>query len=197
MRWLPPSLLLVPFLVACVGSTPPPCPKAPEPPPASAVPASAAQGAACPGKVEAIDGLAPADDDALYKQALGQPGKGSLCTGQVFEVLRPVKVYRVWTKEKSHTKLGRWWSFSRPRGPVSEYRRANAICAEWSDLDVVSECTLKAGARVVVGPGQSALCKAESYPVSETNQVFVPNDTRDPEKQKVLVEGCTEGSPFP
>ncbi|MEO7331492.1 MAG: hypothetical protein ABI193_23150, partial [Minicystis sp.] len=97
----------------------------------------------------------------------------------------------------SYTKLGRWWSLSAPKGPIESYRTANAICPEWSDLDMVSECTLKVGAHVVVGPGQSATCKAESFPVSSTNQVFVPNETKDPANQKVFVEACTDGAPWP
>ena len=197
MRWLSSSVLLLPFLVACLNTASEPPPHAVvavhEPPP----PPTVTVGAACPGKIEAQDGLVAVSDDPLYKQALGEPTKGSLCTGQVFEAQKPVKVYRVWNKAKSYTKLGRWWSFSAPKGPVGAYRAANAICPEWSELDMVSECTLKVGAHVVVGPGQSAACKAESFPVSPTNQVFIPNETKDPANQKVFVEGCTEGSAWP
>lgn len=185
-----PIMRLIPFffactLAACASSNPQP----PGPAPASS--------SACPGKVEAGDGLREVEDATLLQQALGAPGKGSLCTGKVFEATRPMTVYRVWNKSKPQTQLGRWWSFSAPRGPVDAYRAANAICAEWSDLDVVSECRLKAGARVVVGPGQSAACKSTSYPPSATNQVFIPNDTRDPANQKVFVEGCTPGAAWP
>ncbi len=56
------------------------------------------------------------DADDLYKQA----------------VYRPVKIYRVWNKAKPYTQLGRWWSFSVPKGPVDDYRKNNAICLEWS-----------------------------------------------------------------
>ena len=192
MRWLSPPVLLLPLLVACGGAEPPL--KAPVGGPEAPV---AAAPAACPGKIEAQDGLTAVSDDALYKQALGEPTKGSLCTGQVFEAQKPVKVYRVWNKAKGYTKLGRWWSFSAPRGPIEAYRTQNAICPEWSDLDMVSECTLKVGARVVVGPGQSANCKAGSFPVSPTNQVFIPNETKDPANQKVFVEACSEGAPWP
>ena len=48
-----------------------------------------------------------------------------------------------------------------------------------------------------LGPGQSAACKAESFPVSPTNQVFIPNETKDPANQKVFVENCTDGAPWP
>ena len=69
---------------------------------------------------------------------------------------QPISVYRVWTKAKSDTQLGRWWSFTPPKGPIDAYRRDNAICSEWSAFDVVSACMLKVGAKIVVGPGQSA-----------------------------------------
>lgn len=194
MRWLLPTVVFLPLLAACVNT-------AAEPPPRAVVathePAPAPEPAACPGKIEAQDGLAAVSDEPLYKQAVGEPTKGSLCTGQVFEAQKPVKVYRVWNKAKAYTKLGRWWSFAAPKGPVAAYRAANAICPEWSDLDMVSECTLKVGAHVVVGPGQSAACKAESFPVSPTNQVFIPNETKDPANQKVFVENCTDGAPWP
>jgi hypothetical protein len=184
MRHLLLTLTLT-ALAACAPATPatPPQPAAPP--------------AACPGKVEPADGLKEIDDPSLLKQALGDPGKGSLCTGKTFEAVKPVTVYRVWNKADPGTQLGRWWSFARPAGPVEAYRTANEICPEWSDLDNVSECKLKAGTHVVVGPGQSATCAKGAYPASPTNQVFVNNDTRDPANPKLLVDGCTPGSAWP
>lgn len=183
------------LLAACAPPAPPATPATPTPtvvtPPPTTPPT------ACPGTVETHDGLRESSDEALLKQALGDPGKGSLCTGKVFEVTKPVTVYRVWNKAKAYTQLGRWWSFSTPKGPVSAYRAANAICPEWSDLDVVSECKLKPGVKIVVGPGQSATCEKGGFPASATNQVFVPNDTRDPANQKVLVDACTPGAAWP
>jgi hypothetical protein len=199
MRLLSPVLpaLSVLFLVACGGAAPPPV----TPPGPTAAPAQTAPppvvSSACPGKVEVADGLQEVSDGTLLEQALGAPGKGSLCTGKVFQVVKPVTVYRVWNKAKAYTQLGRWWSFSTPRGPADDYRRANDICPEWSALDVVSECKLKVGARVVVGPGQSATCEKGALPASATNQVFVPNETKDPANQKVFVEGCTPGAAWP
>jgi len=171
-------------LAACRGETP-----APVAPPQPVAP--------CSGTVEAHDGLAAIEDPALLKQALGEPGKGDLCTGKAFAVTRPLKVYRVWDKAKAGTQLGRWWSFARPAGPVEAYRLANVICPEWSALDIVSECTLKPGSHVVMGPGQSATCAGGPYPASPTNQVFVNNDMRAPGSPRLLVEGCTPGSAWP
>lgn len=66
---------------------------------------------------------------------------------------------------------------------------------KWSNLDVMSSCTVKVGARIVIGPGQSATCEGgAAYPQSAVNQVFIPNDTR---VDKVFVEDCTPGAPWP
>jgi hypothetical protein len=186
------ALLLAVALTGCAAAPiPPAATPCPTCPPAAKAPA------ACPGAIEVPAGLKPARDSALYKQAVDEPGAGGLCTAQVFEVTQPVAVYRVWNKAKDYTLLGRWWSFAKPVGPVEAYRKDNAICPEWSQLDVVSTCTLKVGAKIVVGPGQSAGCKDGTYPASATNQVFVPNETKDPAKQVVWVEGCSAGVAWP
>jgi hypothetical protein len=152
-------------------------------------------GEACTGAIDAPPPAARAvRDEALLREALDLSGKGKLCTGRVYEAVGPVTVYRVWHAARAYTEFGRWWSFSRPSGPVAAYREQNAICAEWSALDVVSECTIKAGARFVVGPGQSARCDGGVvYPKSAVNQVYIPNDTR---AGKVFVEGCRQLGPF-
>jgi len=197
-------------LVACGGSPqapPPPPPQpssAPSPPPpiptaapkADEPPADAEiEARSCVGKVEAAEGLKEVQDRALLEQALGEPGKGKLCTAKVFEVVRPVTVYRVWNQARHETAMGRWWSFHLPKGPVAAYRAANAVCPEWSELTIMIECKLKVGARVVVGPGQSADCaRGVSYPQSATNQVFMLNDTR---KEQVQVEACSSGAVWP
>jgi hypothetical protein len=179
--------LSLPTLAACAATPAPVAPTTVAPPTTGA----------CAGTVETTDGLQAVDDASLLKQAVGDPGKGMLCTAKVFEAMKPIKVYRVWDKSKPGTQLGRWWSFAKPAGPVEAYRTANEICPEWSGLDIESECTLKAGSHVVVGTGQSATCAKGSYPVSPTNQVFINNDTRDPANPKLLVEGCTAGASWP
>ena len=174
------ALLLI--LLAACRQAPAPAAPAPEAP-------------ACVGEIEAHDGLAPVDDHNLLTMALGKPGEGKLCAGQVFEATAPVTVYRVWTAAKDWSQLGGWWSFDVPQGPVDAYREANAICPEWSDLDRVSSCTIKLGAHVVVGPGQSATCEAGlGFAASAVNQVFIPNDTRI---DQVFVEDCTPGEAWP
>ena len=139
-------------------------------------------------------GLAETSDAALLASAIGEPGKGALCMGKVFVVDKPVRVYRVWDAAKSYTLPGRWWSFSVPVGPRDTYRVANDICPEWSPLDIMSSCMIKSGTKIVIGPGQSAQCDAGLLPASATNQVYIPNDSRN---NVVLVENCSSGTDWP
>lgn len=169
------------FLVACAH-------KAPVLPPEP-------QGPACTGTIEAHAGLAAVDDPELLASAIAKDGEGKLCMGAVYEVTEPVTVYRVWTAAKPYTQIGGWWSFDAPQGPADAYRAANAICPEWSALDMVSRCTVKVGAHLVVGPGQSATCEGGvAYGQSPVNQVFIANDTRI---DQVFVEDCTPGEAWP
>lgn|GEM_PF-3775129 len=41
------------------------------------------------------EGMVAASDEALLAAAIGEPGKGALCKGQVFVAEKPVTVYRV------------------------------------------------------------------------------------------------------
>jgi hypothetical protein len=201
-----PLLILSLAIFAGCGAAP----SAPQEPASPAPPAPSASASAPPEATEGIDhvacvgavasppaGLAAVDDAALLPKALDATGKGKLCTGKVFKATARVAVYRVWNKEKGYTQLGGWWSFAPPAGPVDGYRKDNAICPEWSQLNVVSKCFIKVGSEVVVGPGQSADCEHDvKYPKSATNQVYIANDTRV-EPPVVLVEDCTEGAPWP
>jgi hypothetical protein len=151
--------------------------------------------ATCVGEIAPpLPGLEAVSDPALLAQAVAEDGKGGLCIGQVYQVTQPVTVFRVWNKDKAYTKYGRWWSFNEPTGSREEYRKANDICPSWSELNQVSHCKLKVGSHIVVGPGQSAQCKAMKLPKSPVNQVFVPNDSRN---NQLFVEECTEGESWP
>jgi hypothetical protein len=186
MRRLAVALSL---LLACSAS-PPPSPRTPSPGTSSPAPTAGA----CPGEIHAVAGLKEVDDPALLQQALGKSGEGKLCAGKVFEATAPITVHRVWNKSEARTLQGRWWSFERPRGPTDDYRRQNAVCPEWSPLDVVSTCRVKVGARLVVGSGQSVTCKETSFPASPVNQVFIPNDGKN---NVLYVEDCSPGDPWP
>jgi hypothetical protein len=152
-------------------------------------------GVACTGEIlPPPPGLKEVKDEALLNKALGATDKGNMCAGKVYEVTGKVTVYRVWNSAKSYTALGSWWAFTPPKGPVDTFRRDYVICPEWSDLDRSSSCTLKPGAHIVIGPGQSATCRDTRFPKSATNQIYIPNDSR---KNEVYVDDCTSGSPWP
>ncbi|WP_051229239.1 hypothetical protein [Paludibacterium yongneupense] len=157
-----------------------------------------AGGAACAGHVVVPYGMAEVSNADLLQQAVQAPGKGGLCEGKVLRVQQPLTVYRVWDSASRSSQYGRWWSFAPPAGPVAAYRAENAICPGWSALNTVKQCRLKVGAEIVVGPGQSAQCGgAASYPASPVNQVFIPNDTRDPANIKLGVADCLDDVAWP
>lgn len=178
-------IVLAPLaLVACGGAEP-------------AIEYSPLDGEACVGLTESMPaGLSPVEDASLLQEALGKTGEGKLCSGQVFAASQAgsVTVYRVWNSAKSYTEFGKWWSLGKPTGTVDSYRAENAICPEWSELNQLTRCTLKAGAHVVIGPGQSASCMALTYAKSAVNQVYMANDTR---VGKLYVEGCTQLGMWP
>ena len=158
---------------------------------------SGAQAQECKGTVSNVPkGLVEVKDEALLKSAIGLPTKGALCTGKVFKATQPVTVYRVYDASKSFTLNGRWWSFTVPKGPRDQYAKENAICPEWSPLNIVSSCKIKVGTNVVVGPGQSAQCADPKVllPASPINQVYIPNDSRN---NVLFVENCTTGTAWP
>jgi hypothetical protein len=153
-------------------------------------------GKACIGTVMTPPlGLVETDDAELLKTAQGESGQGKLCVGKVFVAEQPVTVYRVWDRSRSYTAYGSWWSLSDPQGPRDSYQKEEDICPEWSALDRMSACSLKVGAKVVIGPGQSVNCNNDlSYPPSAVNQVYIPNDSRN---NKVFVENCSAGAEWP
>ena len=126
-------------------------------------------------------------DPELLAKAIGQENRGMLCEGQVYQAKADAKVvlFRAWNSTNPKSQLGNWWAFDQPMGKVAEYRKDYAICYQWTPLDMLVQCTLKPGTRVVVGTGQSIQCSPYlSYPVSATQQVFVDN-------AEASTEGCT------
>ncbi len=116
----------------------------------------------------ALDGkavvLAPTDPDyarADLASAVKPEGQGGISQGLVVRLTADIPVYRMWsgpTKKDSRgntNRMGGWWSYDAPTGPVSGYRTAYEICNSWNDLTWVATCTLKSGAVVAIGPGQS------------------------------------------
>ena len=175
--------VIAPFLFLACGS--------PEP----VIEVSPLDGEVCLGEAaEVLGGLAPVDDPALLQEALGKSGEGKLCFGRVYAATESVIVYRVWNAAKSYTEFGKWWSLTPPIGTVADYRRDNAICPEWSDLNQLTRCTIKKGSHVVIGTGQSATCMAMMYGKSSVHQVYMANDTR---VNMLQVEGCKQLGAWP
>lgn len=158
---------------ASVQQTPSPTsPAAQTPPPASppACPAPAALPAPLAAQFE------PVTDDALLTKALGQVDKGGLCTGQVYQAKADANVmlFRAWNSTNPNSKLGKWWAFGKPEGKTADYRKDYVICYEWTPLDMLAQCRVKAGTKIVVGPGQSMQCSQYlTYPASARQQVYI------------------------
>jgi len=134
----------------------------------------------CPGDIRLPVALADKfnaiEDDVLLQQALGEPNKGKLCQGQVYQLKANarVTVYRAWNSTNPNSKLGNWWAFQIPQGKVAQYRSDYEICYQWSPLDKLVKCNLKVDAKVVVGTGQSAECsKYLTYPASAEKQIYL------------------------
>lgn len=119
-----------------------------------------------------------AEAPELLANALGQPSKGGLCQGQVYELVEgaEVTIYRAWNSTNPNSEFGRWWAGALPEGKSADYREDYEICYQWSPLDKLTTCTLKAGTRVVIGNGQSAKCSEYlTYPVSAAQQMYIEN----------------------
>lgn len=118
------------------------------------------------------------EDAALLAESLGEPSKGKLCQGQVYELKQgeSVVIYRAWNSTNPGSEKGKWWAASKPKGKTAGYREDYEICYQWSPLDKLTSCTLKAGTKVVIGNGQSAECSQYlTYPVSAAQQIYIEN----------------------
>ena len=153
-------------------------------------------GIACAGSVaSSVEGLAESDNPPLLAKAQMQTGKGGVCSARVFAATAPVVLYRVFDASKPYTKFGGWWSLKRPGNSKAEYRAANAICPEWSNLDRVVSCEIRPGTQVVLGTTQSVACADGSvYSKTAETQVFVANDSR---AGIIHVGACSEEASWP
>jgi hypothetical protein len=111
----------------------------------------------------------------------GEPGQGKMVKGQwqLVKLTEDIPVWRLWAgpqKRDSHgntNEYGAWWSADAPTGTRKGYRAQYQICKAWNDLTWVTRCTLKKGAVVVVGPGNSVAppsCgegSTEAYPEND------------------------------
>jgi hypothetical protein len=115
-------------------------------------------------------------DKALLDSTLGAPEQGKLCQGKVYQAKNSVDItlFRAWNSTNANSRLGKWWTFTQAAGNVARYRTDYEICYQWSPLDKLTQCKLKAGAKIVLGTGQSAQCSDYlTYPVSQTQQVYI------------------------
>lgn len=110
-------------------------------------------------------------DTAFVDSAEKGAGNGGVWNASAYKVRqgRSVTVYRV----HDGYRYGRWWALSRPSRTKEDYRSDFAICPEWNKLDSLLTCTLTEGARVVIGPGESALCDSGEYGRSDSLQLFM------------------------
>ena len=87
---------------------------------------------------------------------------------------KSIQVYRVWDETKPWTMLGKWWTLDVPQGSKEEYRKANAICPEWSPLTGVVSAELKHGAKFFVGTTKGVECEDVQYNDTTIIQIFIP-----------------------
>lgn len=149
-------------------------------------PSPAVVTAACAGEAPRPEGMRAVSDPARRDRVVHPAGEGGLCAAEVFEVTAPVTLHRMWSRGRPSSRTGRWWTLTPMRGSAAQYRVDYEVCPEWNDLDASVRCTLPAGARVVIGTGQSVRCAGGlDYGVSPAAQVFV-------EDPSVLVD-CADG----
>jgi hypothetical protein len=142
--------------------------------------------ASAPAVPAALNGMAVvvAIGEADYERAdlhsaIKLAGEGGLTGAVVVRLTRDVSIWRMWSgpakrDERGNTnRMGQWWSYDAPRGSRQDYRQNYAICVSWNDLTWIAKCTLKKGAVVAVGPGNSVNPKTcgdasgkEAYPVN-------------------------------
>ena len=131
------------------------------------------------GKAEVVALSDPDYARAEVSGAIKPAGQGGISDALVVRLTADVPVYRMWSgPEKLDSagrtnRLGSWWSYDAPKGTQAGYRAAYEICLSWNDLTWMETCTLKKGAVVAIGPGQSVsattcgdLNGKESYPAN-------------------------------
>ncbi|MEZ4302289.1 MAG: hypothetical protein R3B70_45600 [Polyangiaceae bacterium] len=192
LRALSVTFLTTSLFAACTPATTPPVESPPQPS-ASASTEPAPEGPACAGKVDSPPDGVTATDEPPPSFAIGAPGKGALCEAKVYVAAGAVTVYRLFTASYETSKkagpLGAYWTFQKPQGPKDAYRAAYEICDEWNDLDMLNECQIDTGAKLVLGPGQSADCEGDKdYPPSAANQVLIVRG----DDGKVPVHDCKQ-----
>jgi hypothetical protein len=134
--------------------------------------------------------IGPEDKDyaaADAPGATGGAGDGKVSKPFVVKLTQDLAVYRVWAgptvrdAQGRTSRIGQWWTFDRPSGTLAGYRRRYEVCVQWNTLQWVAQCTLRRGAVVVMGPGQSVSAQTcgdptgrESYAANDRDwQVYI------------------------
>lgn len=110
------------------------------------------------GKVTVLVPSDPAYVQANVGSAVKPAGQGGVSGALVVKLSQDLPVYRMWNGPVTtgrDNRMGGWWAFDAPKGTREGYRRAYEICGTWNQLQWVATCTLKQGAVVAIGPGQS------------------------------------------
>ncbi|MDD5298399.1 MAG: hypothetical protein PHU46_15965 [Rhodocyclaceae bacterium] len=131
------------------------------------------------GKAQVLMAGDPDYGRAAVGSAVKPAGRGGVSAAIVVRITEDIPVYRMWNgpgkkdARGNTNRLGGWWSYDPPRGPVSRYRSDYEICLTWNELAWVATCTLKTGAVVAIGPGQSVSAETcgdatgkENYPAN-------------------------------
>lgn len=149
--------------------------------------------AALQGKAVVLSPADPAYGRANVAAAVKPEGQGGVSRALVVRLSQDLPVYRMWNgpvTSGNSNRLGGWWAFDAPRGSREGYRRAYEICGTWNQLAWVATCTLKSGAVVAIGPGQSVSAQicgdASGYETYGANgrdwQVYVNQPWTRPEE---------------
>lgn len=125
------------------------------------------------GKAVVLEASDPDYSRAVIDSAVKPDGQGGVSAGLVVRITRSIPVYRMWNGPNKKdaqgrtNRLGGWWSYDAPHGSAKEYRGDYEICESWNELKWVAKCTLKKGAVVVIGPGQSVSAETCGDPTGQ------------------------------
>ncbi|MGL4409250.1 hypothetical protein [Zoogloea sp.] len=125
------------------------------------------------GKAVVLQSSDPDYARAVVGSAVKPAGMGGVSEALVVKITQDIPVYRMWNgpakldARGNTNRLGGWWSYDAPQGTVAKYRADYEICKAWNDLTWMATCTLKQGAVVAIGPGQSVSAETCGDPTGQ------------------------------
>ncbi|NML15940.1 hypothetical protein [Azohydromonas caseinilytica] len=148
------------------------------------------------GRAEVLRLDDPDYERAAAWSALKAPGQGGVLGVAVVRIREDLPVYRLWNgpavrdARGNTNRLGGWWSADAPSGTVAQYRSDYEVCQTWNQLTWLARCTLRRGAVVAVGPGQSVSAQTcgdasgqESYPPNRQGwQIYIDQPWQRPQE---------------